>query len=154
MPSSILAHPSVSPKTKEIAMERKFKITVDGREYKVTVEELTEPGGVSHPELSVSMARPASPISSFTHANSAPVQAEAPITSPAEAGDVVSTLGGVVESLLVTTGQEVHAGDRVAIVEAMKMKTPITAHQPGKVAAILVNVGDGVQTGQALVKLT
>ena len=34
------------------------------------------------------------------------------------------------------------------------MKTPITANQGGKVADILVDVGDGVQTGQVLIKLS
>ena len=133
-------------------MERKFKITVDGREYSVTVQEMTDLGSLSYPEPPVSFPRSA-PISSFAPVNSAPVQTAAPVRGPAEAGDVVSTLGGVVESLLVTVGQEIDQGDRVVVVEAMKMKTPITAHQAGKVSDILVNVGDGVQTGQVLIKL-
>ncbi len=78
----------------------------------------------------------------------------AAIRGPAEPGDVVSTLGGVVESLLVTAGQQVGEGERVVVIEAMKMKTPITAHKAGKVDAVLVKVGDGVQTGQVLLKLS
>ncbi len=66
---------------------------------------------------------------------------------------MVSTLSGVVELVLVTVGQEVAAGDRVLVIEAMKMKTPITARQAGTVASILVKVGDGVVPGQALVKV-
>ncbi len=131
-------------------MERKFKITVDGREYNVTVEELTDLNNGSYSEPVVSFPRSA-PLASYAAENPVPAPA---FRAPAEAGDVVSTLGGVVESLLVTDGQEVGAGDRVVVIEAMKMKTPITAHKAGKVAAILVNVGDGVQTGQALVKLS
>ncbi|MGA9550257.1 MAG: biotin/lipoyl-containing protein, partial [Rhodomicrobium sp.] len=72
---------------------------------------------------------------------------------PAAAGDVVCTLGGVVESILVTLGQQVNAGDRVVIIEAMKMKTPMVAQTSGKVEAILVKVGEGVETGQVLLKL-
>ena len=67
---------------------------------------------------------------------------------------MVSSLGGVVEPLLVTIGQQINVGDRVLVIEAMKMKTPISAHRDGKVADILGHVGDGVQTGQVLVKLS
>jgi biotin carboxyl carrier protein len=151
MLSFILA-PSVNRKTKEIALERKFKITVDGREYNVTVEDLTDQSSITYSEPANSFPRSAPPVPSF--APGIPAPAHAAVRGPAEAGDIVSTLGGVVESLLVTIGQQVGEGDRVLVIEAMKMKTPVTAHQAGKVAAILVNVGDGVQSGQVLVKLS
>ena len=80
-------------------------------------------------------------------------RAAAKPTGPAAAGDVVCTLGGVVELILVTLGQQVNAGDRVVIIEAMKMKTPMVAQTSGKVEAILVKVGEGVETGQVLLKL-
>ena len=132
-------------------MERKFKITVEGREYNVTVEEQTDLDSVAHFEPSISFPRSAPPAPAFAPGLSAHTQGAPHV--PAEPGDVVSTLGGVVESLLITIGQEIKAGDRVIVIEAMKMKTPITAHQGGKVSDILVDVGDGVQTGQVLVKL-
>ena len=53
----------------------------------------------------------------------------------------------------MTLGQQVNAGDRVVIIEAMKMKTPMVAQTSGKVEAILVKVGEGVETGQVLLKL-
>ncbi len=138
-------------------MERKFKITVEGRDYNVTVEELTEPNSVPFSEPPVFLAPPAHLAQSMPRAafaNSHAPAGAAPVNhSVAEAGDVVSTLSGVVESVLVTVGQEVGAGDRILVVEAMKMKTPLTARQAGKVSAILVKVGDGVVPGQALVKV-
>jgi len=133
-------------------MERKFKITVDGREYNVTVEDLTEQSSITYSEQAISYPRSAPPVPSFAPGIAAPAPAAA--RGPAEAGDIVAPMGGVVESLLVTIGQQVGEGDRVFVIEAMKMKTPVMAHQAGKVAAILVNVGDGVQTGQVLVKLS
>ena len=133
-------------------MERKFKITVEGREYSVTVEEQTEPDSVAHFEPPINFTRPAPPVPAYSPAVA--INSQATLHVPAEPGDVVSTLGGVVESLLVTIGQEVNAGDRVIVIEAMKMKTPITANQGGKVTDILVEVGEGVQTGQVLVKLS
>ncbi len=133
-------------------MERKFKITVDGRQYNVAVEELTELNNIPNSEAGYAFPRQVVAAPSFAPASPAPAQAT-PILAPAEVGDVVSTLGGVIESLLVEMGQKVTQGERVVVVEAMKMKTPITAPKTGEVSAIMVNVGDGVQTGQVLIKL-
>ena len=132
-------------------MERKFKITVDGREYSVTVEEQTDLDSIAHFEPPISFPRSAPPAPAYVPGVASNSHATQQV--PAEPGDVVATMGGVVESLLVTIGQEIKAGDRVIVIEAMKMKTPITANQGGKVSDILVDVGDGVQTGQVMVKL-
>ena len=137
-------------------MERKFRITVEGRQYNVTVEELTELNSVTYSEPPVFLPPSAHPTPSLApaSANSHAHPAAAPvIQGVAEAGDVISTLSGVVESVLVTVGQQISEGERVLVVEAMKMKTPITAKRAGKVEAILVKVGDGVVPGQALVKI-
>ena len=79
----------------------------------------------------------------------APAVAKGPIG----AGDVASTLGGVVESIPVSVGQAVNQGDKVAIVEAMKMKTPMVAPRAGKVTAIHVKAGDAVEAGQVLLSI-
>ena len=133
-------------------MERKFKITVEGRAYNVTVEELTEIANSNHLD-GISHARPAQPITSLAPA-SLPAQPATPARLDAEPGDVVSALGGVVDSVNVTVGQDINEGDRVLVIEAMKMKTPVAAHRAGKVSAILVKAGDGVESGQVLVKIS
>ncbi len=130
-------------------MERRFRITVDGNEYQVTVEDLSEGAGQLYPHPG-SMAIPA-PV----HAAAPPAPAAtppAPKGAPG-AGDITSTLGGVVESVLVSVGQQVNQGDRVAVIEAMKMKTPMIAHRTGKVVAVAVKAGDAVDAGQTLVSL-
>jgi pyruvate carboxylase len=60
----------------------------------------------------------------------------------------------MVESVLVTPGQQISAGDHLVVIEAMKMKTPIAAPRAGKVGSILVKAGESVETGQVLVELT
>lgn len=134
-------------------MERKFKITVEGRAYNVTVEELTEIANSNHPD-GFSHARSAQPITSLAPAPLLPAHPATPARLDAEPGDVVSALGGVVDSVNVTVGQEIKEGDRVLVIEAMKMKTPVAAHRTGTVSAILVKPGDGVESGQVLVKLS
>ncbi len=136
-------------------MERKFRITVDGRKYDVSVEDLSEVSILPYSQPGMVYMPPASPSATFTPPPAQAPAAAAPAKAwPAEAGDVVCTLGGVVELVLVTVGQDINAGDRVVIIEAMKMKTPMVAHAGGKVAAILVKVGEGVETGQVLIKLS
>lgn len=131
-------------------MEKTYKITVDGREYSVTVEDLSEGSSLLYPNpgsMNIPTPRPAAAV-------------PAPATSPAATagsvatGDVASTLGGVVDAIAVALGQSVKAGDTVAIIEAMKMKTPMIARISGKVTNIAVKAGDPVEPGQVLLTIS
>jgi biotin carboxyl carrier protein len=134
-------------------MEKHFRITVDGRQYDVTVEDLSEGGGQLYPQPgSMSIPPTAVPPASAAAAPMAATAAPA-MRGPARAGDVTSTLGGVVESILVAVGQPVNQGDKMVIIEAMKMKTPMIAHRNGTVTAVAVKVGEAVDAGQILVTL-
>lgn len=129
-------------------MERTFKITVDGRQYTVTVEDMTEGSSLIMPDQS-SMSVPAGADAASAPA-AAPAQSAAPASGP---GDEVSPLAGVVNSIEVSVGQSVNEGDKVATIEAMKMKTAINAHRTGKVSAIHAKVGDAVDVGQPLLTI-
>jgi biotin carboxyl carrier protein len=134
-------------------MEKKYKITVDGREYSVTVEDISEESSLLYPgqgSMNIPAPRPVA-------AAPAPVPAASPAASsagPAAAGDVTSTLGGVVDTIAVSLGQAIKAGDTVAVVEAMKMKTPMIARVSGKVSNIAVKAGDPVEPGQVLLTIS
>ncbi len=128
-------------------MERTFKITVDGRQYTVTVEDMTEGSSLIMPDQS-SMSVPAG-----ADAASAPAAAPAQSAPASGPGDEVSPLAGVVNSIEVSVGQSVNEGDKVATIEAMKMKTAINAHRTGKVSAIHAKVGDAVDVGQPLLTI-
>lgn len=127
-------------------MEKRFKVTVDGKAYDVTIEDLTE-GGNLYPSPSLNtQSVPTSPV--------APVAPPPPTAAgPAGENDLASPLAGVVVELLVGPGQVVAAGDKVVIIEAMKMKTQINAHKSGRVTAVGVAIGDGVEAGQALITI-
>ncbi|HET6410860.1 MAG TPA: biotin/lipoyl-containing protein [Anaeromyxobacter sp.] len=49
-------------------------------------------------------------------------------------------------------GQALQTGDVLVVLEAMKMETNITAPNGGRIAAIKVNPGDSVQSGQVVVE--
>ena len=63
-----------------------------------------------------------------------------------------SPVSGVVVRVAAQVGQSLQTGDILVVLEAMKMETNITAPAPGRIAAIAVNQGDGVQVGQVVVE--
>lgn len=126
-------------------MERKLRITVEGRVYDVTVEDLSDTGSLTYPARS-SMTIPPPPA-----AEAAAAPAAVPAASPgAGPGDVVATLGGVVESVAVALGQVVRQGDTVVVLEAMKMRSPMVTPRAGTVVSLAVKAGDTVEAGRVL----
>ena len=71
-----------------------------------------------------------------------------------QGGDVaLSPMPGLVRAVLVKAGQAVAAGDRLAVLEAMKMEHALTAGRDGVVAEVLCAEGDQVEAGVVLVRL-
>jgi acetyl-CoA/propionyl-CoA carboxylase biotin carboxyl carrier protein len=50
----------------------------------------------------------------------------------------------------VADGDDVHAGQVICIVEAMKMENEITAHRDGAVSELSIEPGQPVTTGQVI----
>ena len=72
----------------------------------------------------------------------------------AAAGNVtLSPMPGLVKAVFVQAGQAVATGDRLAVLEAMKMEHVLTAGRAGVVAEVLVSAGDQVEAGAALIVL-
>jgi biotin carboxyl carrier protein len=124
-------------------MQKSFRITVDGRSYNVVVEDLDPVAPLAVPP-SVAPAAVAAPPPPLV---AAPASAAA---APAGPGSIVAPLGGVVFSIDVPLGRDVAVGDKVATIEAMKMKTEVRAKVAGKVTAIAAKVNESVETGQLL----
>ncbi|GAA4084009.1 urea carboxylase [Nonomuraea soli] len=81
--------------------------------------------------------------------------APAPAGFEAPAGGVVAEaeFAASVWQVTVTEGQRVEAGDRLVVLEAMKMESAVVAREGGIVERILVKPGDQVEAGSALVVL-
>jgi biotin carboxyl carrier protein len=130
-------------------MVKHLKITVEGKVYDVVVEDVTEDAGSTFyqsPSAGMPAFRPA-PV---------PSAPAAPAPAPAAGGpaDKAAPLAGVIIEVSVNLGQQVKAGDKIAVIEAMKMKTVVSAHKDGKISKIAVKVGDAVEAGQALVTIS
>lgn len=68
-------------------------------------------------------------------------------------GGPTSPMPGTVQSVHVSVGQQVSAGDRLVVVEAMKMEHVILASADAVVAKVLVEAGQAVAAGSILVEL-
>jgi acetyl-CoA/propionyl-CoA carboxylase biotin carboxyl carrier protein len=70
------------------------------------------------------------------------------------AGDAVTApMQGTVVRVTVTEGEQVTAGQVLAIVEAMKMENPLRAPHAGQVAGLHVSAGDTVAQGTVLCRV-
>lgn len=117
------------------------KVNVNGTDYEVELE--NQPAAAQAP----APAAPAAP------AQAAPAAA-APAAKPAGPGvKVTSPLPGVIIEVSVKEGQAVKAGQKVAVIEAMKMENEIAATQDGTISAIHVAKGDSVLEGADIVSI-
>ena len=141
-----------------------YKFKIDGKDYCVTINgiegkqaDLTVNGVGYSVELENEVAAPAAPAAPAP-VQAAPAQAAPAPAAPAKApaGPAVtvhSPLPGVIISIDVKEGQAVKKGQKVAVLEAMKMENEIQAEADGTVTAILVQKGDSVLEGAEILKL-
>ena len=120
-------------------------VTVNGVGYKVEMEN-EMPAVQAVPQAAASAAKPApTPVA----AAPAPV-----VAKPAgECKPVTSPLPGVIIEVSVKEGDTVAAGQKVAVLEAMKMENEIQSDRAGVVTKINVAKGDSVLEGAAIVTI-
>lgn len=137
-------------------MVRHLRITVEGKVYDVVVEDVTEgAGGTLYPTPGT-MAAARAPASAVAPSVSPAAAPAAPMAAAGDGagGDKLAPLGGVVVEVTVKVGDAVKSGDKVAVIEAMKMKTVVSAHKDGTVSSVAVKVGDAVDAGQPLLSIS
>ena len=143
-----------------------YKFRINGNEYNVEINsvegnlaDVTVNGAAYKVEMENVPATPAAPAATANPAaqarQDAPAAAPAkPAPAPAGAGKAItSPLPGVIIEVSVKEGQAVKAGQKVAVIEAMKMENEIQASSDGTVTAVLVNKGDSVLEGTEIVKI-
>ena len=70
-----------------------------------------------------------------------------------ERHDLYSPMPGFIRKIFVAEGDEVKKGDRLAVLEAMKMEHTLTAARDGIVAEVLAGPGEQVEAGAPLIRL-
>ncbi len=117
-------------------------VTVNGVTYKVEVEKSLQT--TKTPKLIRSVAVPSTDSSRQVAKTSSP-------SAPKGAGVIKSPLPGKVLNILVKAGDMVSIGQKIVVLEAMKMENNIDSDKEGKVTEVKVNKGDNVMEGDILV---
>lgn len=157
---------------------KEYKYKINGNEYSVAIIDLegdkaaVEVNGVSYqvdiltegytaPAPRPAAKPAAAPAPAPATAPAAPAPAPQPIAPAAPAAEpaapagkgtaVQSPLPGVILDIKVAVGDQVKAGQTVAILEAMKMENNINAECDGVITAIKVSKGDNILEGSDIV---
>jgi 3-methylcrotonyl-CoA carboxylase alpha subunit len=144
------------PEVLKVAVEGPGRATVksEGASHAVT----WGPGGwaVDGTPVPAEVVRHAAGLSVFWGNNyhfTLPDPLEVSTGPGASAGHIVAPMPGLVKAVFVEAGAAVAAGDRLAVLEAMKMEHVLTAGRDGTVAEVLAEAGAQVDAGAALIVL-
>ena len=130
-------------------------VTVNGVDYNVVLESGLDgshsSSAVSLRETPPSVAGPL-PLSmpraaAASEESARPAQSAAPAVAPGAGKKIVSPLPGVIIEVCVKEGEAVKRGQKIAVIEAMKMENDILAESDGTVTAIYVKKTDSVLEG-------
>ena len=77
-------------------------------------------------------------------------RAKATLTDPKQ---IAAPIPGLIATISVTAGQKVKKGDKLLMMEAMKMQSTVSAPLDGVVEEILINIGDTVESKDLLMRL-
>ena len=140
---------------------RKYDLTINNNTYEVIVKKVTETEAlveVNGQEHSVSINQieslilpesiPQPPPKHVADSRQTPAAAPSAISSDA---GVIAPMPGQIKSIFVREGDKVKAGQKLLIMEAMKLENKLPATRDGVVKKILVRDGDVVSQGQKLI---
>ena len=123
---------------------KRFNITVNGVTYDVAVEET----GAAPASVPAAPAAAAAPVPA---AAPAPAAEPAKASLPAEGTKVGAPMPGSIVDVCVAVGDQVKVGDKLIVLESMKMENDIVSALDGTVTGIGVAKGDMVNAGDTLV---
>ncbi|WP_066413814.1 ATP-binding protein [Halorubrum aethiopicum] len=137
----------------EEVTEREFTVEVNGKRFRVDLEERGAPaiptagaGGSAAGSGGGRRQRPPQATDDDEGGDGG--------VDVAEGGEAIEAeMQGTILSVDVAEGDEVAAGDVVCVLEAMKMENDVVAERGGTVASVHVAEGDGVDMGDVLVVL-
>ena len=118
------------------------EVSVNGVSYTVEIDRKIQ--AIKTPKLIRTMAVP----STDSHPS---VSKTASPAAPKGTGNIKSPLPGVILEVYVREGDNVKIGQKLLMLEAMKMENNINADKEGRVSAIKVAKGDSVMEGDILI---
>ena len=123
--------------------EKEALVEVNGREYTVAINQVQ------------SLVRPKSAPETQPRKTAGPKPAPEAVQAPILSGDgVIAPMPGQIKAILVREGDKVTTGQKLLIMEAMKLENKIPAPRDGIIRHILVRDGDIVSQGQELITIS
>ena len=140
---------------------KEYKFKINGNDYAVAINsiegniaDVTVNGAAYKVEMENAPAVAPAPAAAPVSAPAPQAAAPAPAAAPSGAAKTIDApLPGVIIEVSVKEGQAVKAGQKVAVLEAMKMENEIQAECDGTVTAIHVQKGDQVVEGSKLISI-
>ena len=126
---------------------RNFLVTVDGRQYQVSVEEVK--GGFPQPQPVQVPVAPVAPVQAPQQEAAPQPAPTAPVQAPQDGYKYTAPMPGMIKKLSLSNGSQVKKGDVVLVLEAMKMDNDLTAPCDG-VITYCVSEGANVDSGAVL----
>lgn len=135
---------------------KEYKLKINGNDYTVNITEIEEEVAnveVNGTPFKVEFEKPISkkPMIAIMDRPKAAISPKTNIAPVATVGTAISSpLPGVIIEVSVKEGATVKKGDKLMVLEAMKMENSIEASVDGTVQSIKVNQGDSVLEGAVL----
>lgn len=139
-------------------MKKKFKFTINSNKYNVDIIEVEganvklEVNGTPYEvEVDIEQKKP-SKTPNIIHARK-PLEVPVQNINSKKGTPINAPLPGTIISVNVSIGSVVKQGDKLLIMEAMKMENNILAEQDGEITKINVKAGDIVLQGDILIEI-
>lgn len=145
---------------------KEYKLKINNNSYTVVIKDVTDDAVLAEVNgkqqivhintienlATVTENKTSAPISAMPSAAPAPSGASAPVA--ADSGAILTPIPGQIISITVSLGEQVRSGQKLLVLEAMKLENSITATMDGTVSEIFIAEGDVVNQGQPLIRLT
>ncbi|HON53956.1 MAG TPA: biotin/lipoyl-binding protein [Bacteroidales bacterium] len=145
---------------------KEYKLKINGNAYSVTVSDIEEnlaevevngiPFKVEFENpIKKNIVTPPKTLSSVVSPSSTVQKPSVQVTPPSSSTviNVTSPLPGIILEVAVKEGDIVKKGQKLIVLEAMKMENVIEASADGKIISVKVSKGDSVLEGATLVTI-
>ncbi|HBF88943.1 MAG TPA: acetyl-CoA carboxylase biotin carboxyl carrier protein subunit [Bacteroidales bacterium] len=137
---------------------KKFKFTIQGHDYDVDIKKIE--GNVADVEVNGSVYSvlihkelQTTKTPTLIRSNVAPPKENKPLQRTSGLCIIKAPLPGVILSFAIKEGDQVVKGQKLLVMEAMKMENNILAETDGAVKSIMVKTGQNVMQGDVLMEI-